>query len=167
MKEKELNKKVQATLNKLISDEWFAGQIYRNFVMIVDPKQRQAIHDEMLDVASDEINDHYKKLVEYAISNGYDVPASYLEIKKFADSADVKLFEKTIRNKDAKYYVKLGIDSEKRAIEAYEEALNAKEVLADVELEMILKNNYYDELDHLSKFEFMLNSLVAMDNFPS
>lgn len=167
MKEKELNKKIQATLNKLISDEWFAGQIYRNFVMIVDPKQRQAIHDEMLDVASDEINDHYKKLVEYAISNGYDVPASYSEIKKFADSDDVKLFEKTARNKDAKYYVKLGIDSEKRAIEAYEEALNTKDVLADVELEMILKNNYYDEIDHLSKFEFTLNSLVAMDNFPS
>lgn len=166
MKEKELNKKIQVTLNKLISDEWFAGQLYRNFVMIVKPEQRSVIHDQMLDIASDEINDHYKKLVTYAITNGYDVPASYSEIHKLADKDDVKLFEKTQRNKDAKFYVKLGIESEKRAIEAYEEALKEKDVSSDVELEMILKNNYYDEVDHLEKLNFILSSIDAMEKFP-
>ena len=82
------------------------------------------------------------------------------------DKDDIKLFEKTQRNKDAKFYVKLGIESEKRAIETYEKALKEKDVSSDVELEMILKNNYYDEVEHLEKLNFILSSIDAMEKFP-
>ena len=54
-------------LNKLISDEWFAGNIYKQFAILVKPEQRNAIFDTMVDVADDELNDHYKSLVEFAL----------------------------------------------------------------------------------------------------
>lgn len=62
--------------------------------MVVKAEDRAVIHDEMLETASDEINDHYNKLVVFALTNGYNIPATYNEMKKFADDEDVKLFEK-------------------------------------------------------------------------
>lgn len=35
-KEQKKDKKVQDALNKLISDEWFAGNVYKQFVVLVD-----------------------------------------------------------------------------------------------------------------------------------
>lgn len=163
---KELNKRIQAALNKLISDEWFAGQIYRNFAMVVKAEDRAVIHDEMLETASDEINDHYNKLVVFALTNGYNIPATYNEMKKFADDEDIKLFEKGQKNKDAGYYLKISIDAEERAIETYEKFLQDKEVIANVDMQMILKNNYYDEIEHLNTFKFSLTQYDAMKQFP-
>ena len=34
--EEKKDKKVQDALNKLISDEWFAGNVYKQFVVLVD-----------------------------------------------------------------------------------------------------------------------------------
>ena len=36
MKQEEKDKNVQDALNKLISDEWFAGNVYKQFVLLVD-----------------------------------------------------------------------------------------------------------------------------------
>lgn len=162
----ELNKHIQTALNKLISDEWFAGQIYKNFAIIVNKDDRASIYEEMIDTASDEINDHYKQLITFALNNGYSIPATYNEMKKFADAEDIKLFEKVQKNKDALYYLNISIDAEKRAIETYEKFLQDKEVVANNDLHMIIKNNYYDEIEHLNTFKFSLDSLNAMKQFP-
>ena len=166
MKEQELNKHIQTALNKLISDEWFAGQIYKNFAMLVKQDDRASIYDEMMDTASDEINDHYVKLIKFALANGYSIPATYVEMKKFADIDDIKLFEKAQKNKDATYYLKISVDAEQRAIDTYEKFLQDKDVMSNVDMQMILKNNYYDEIEHLKTFKFSLDSIDAMKNFP-
>jgi ferritin-like protein len=77
----------------------------------------------MIDTASDEINDHYAKLIDFALTNGYSIPATYNEMKKFADAEDIKLFEKVQKNKDASYYLKISVEAEIRAIETYEKFL--------------------------------------------
>lgn len=40
METQDKDKEVQAALNKLISDEWFAGNIYKQFVLLVSQKFR-------------------------------------------------------------------------------------------------------------------------------
>ena len=118
------HKLVQETLNKLISDEWFAGNVYKQFVVLVNSKCRGQIADLMLETADDELDDHMKSLIAFAEVNGYDVPATYSEMKKYADKADVKLFESGKKGQDSLYYLKEGVKSEERAIETYEKYLD-------------------------------------------
>ena len=73
----------------------------------------------MLDISSDELNDHLKSIIDFALANGFSVPASYNEMKKFADKEDVKLFENCKKNENALFYIDKGIDAENRAIKTY------------------------------------------------
>lgn len=159
------DKNIKKMLNKLISDEWFAGNIYKQFAILVKPEQRDAIFQPMIDVANDELNDHYKNLVEFALQNGYSIPTTYNEMKKFADKDDIKLFENCKKGEDAIQYVEQGIKAEDRAIKIYEEYVDQDWLNKDPELQMIVRNNYYDEVDHLNKFKFMLDSFEAMNKF--
>lgn len=38
--------------------------------------------------------------------------------------------------------------------------------MANVDMQMILKNNYYDEIEHLNTFKFSLTQYDAMKQFP-
>lgn len=78
----------------------------------------------MLETANDELNDHYASLVSFAKQNGYDVPSTYSEMKKYADKGDVKLFESCKKGQDSLYYLKEGVNSEERAIETYEKYID-------------------------------------------
>ena len=161
----ENKKNIQKMLNKLISDEWFAGHIYKQFILLVKADGRNAISEPMHDVATDEIDDHFKNLVEFALLNGYSVPVTYSEMKKFADKDDVKLFENCKKDEDAIWYVQKGIESEKRAIDAYDEYVDENWLNDFPELQIIIRNNFYDEIEHLNTFKFMLESFEAMKNF--
>lgn len=162
-----LEKEAQKMLDKLISDEWFAGNIYKQFVMLVAPEDRNAIAEPMLDVANDELDDHYRSLVEFALQNGYSVPTTYSEMKKCADKDDVKLFENCKKGQDALFYINNGIEAEKRAIETYEKYVDVDWLNLIPELQLIVKNNFYDEVEHLKTFEFMNTSIEAMRQFPA
>lgn len=119
MDKKTLDKEVQAAINKLISDEWFAGQTYRQFILLVKDDDRSKIAGEMIEVANDEIDDHLRSLIEFALSYGFSVPSTYNEMKKLADKEDVKLFEDCKKDQDAKFYINKAIEAEKRAIDTY------------------------------------------------
>ena len=162
MKNEDIDKSVQAAIDKLASDEWFAGNIYKLFAIAVKNEDRAKIADEMLDIANDELDDHLKSIVTFALQNGFAVPTAYNEMKKFADYADVKLFETCKKQQDALFYIEQGIESEKRAIEAYEKYVNDYEFAYQFQdFKLILQNNYYDEIDHLKKLEFMKYTLEA------
>ena len=114
-----LDKDVQAAIDKLVSDEWFAGQTYRQFILLVKDEDRSKIAGEMLEVADDEIDDHLKSLVEFALSYGFSVPSTYNEMKKEVSKEDLKLFEDCKKGQDAMFYIEKAIEAEKRAIETY------------------------------------------------
>lgn len=146
-------KYVQAVLDKLISDEWFAGNTYKQFVVLACPQAREQIKDLMLETADDELDDHYASLVEFAQQNGYDVPSTYAEMKKHAEKTDVKLFESCKKGQDALFYFTEGVKSEERAIETYEKYVDDNDVKnTEPQLQVIIKSNYYDEQQHLEDF---------------
>lgn len=166
MDKKTLDKEVQAAINKLISDEWFAGQTYRQFILLVKDDDRSKIAGEMIEVANDEIDDHLRSLIEFALSYGFSVPSTYNEMKKLADKEDVKLFEDCKKDQDAKFYINKAIEAEKRAIDTYQKYVDDYEFAHDFQdFKLIVQNNYYDEIDHLEKFEFMNESLEAAEKF--
>ena len=164
-KEEKKDKKVQDALNKLISDEWFAGNIYKQFVVLASNEARAQIEQLLLETADDELNDHYASLVAFAKQNGYDVPSTYSEMKKYADKTDVKLFESCKKDQDALFYLNEGVKSEERAIETYEKYVNGDELACEPNLEVIIKNNYYDEQQHLEDFNFAIESIQAFDRY--
>lgn len=159
-------KKVQDTLNKLISDEWFAGNIYKQFVFMLKPEDRSLLEETLVDVANDELNDHLASLVDFASKNGYEVPASYNDMKKHADLEDVKLFEKCKAGQELSFYIEKSIASEDRAIETYEKYVNDEFFKFNAQgLDLIIRNNYYDEIDHKEKFEFAKSQIEAWHQY--
>ena len=164
-KEEKKDKKVQDALNKLISDEWFAGNVYKQFVVLVVKRFKPQIEDLMIETSDDELNDHYASLVAFAKQNGYDVPSTYSEMKKYADKADVKLFESCKKDQDALFYLNEGVKSEERAIETYEKYVDSEDLKCEPSLEVIIKNNYYDEQQHLEDFNFAVESIQAFERY--
>ena len=161
-----LDKDVQEAINKLAADEWFAGQIYKQFILLVKHEDRSKIAGEMLEVADDELDDHLRSIIEFALSYGFSVPSNYNEMKKLADKEDVKLFENCKKNENALFYIEKGIEAEERAIQTYQKYFDDYEFAHFFQdFKLIVQNNYYDEIDHLKKFQFMKNSLEAMQKF--
>ena len=161
-----LDKDVQKALSKLISDEWFAGNIYKQFVMLMKPEERAQAQQQFLDTARDELDDHMANLIEYAMAHGYDYPVTYTELKKNADKADIKLFESCKKKQDIRYYVEEAIKSEERAIDTYEKCLDKDFIKNDQDLKMIVQNNFYDEVEHLDTYTFISDSLKSLERFP-
>jgi len=161
-----IDKNIQKLLDKLISDEWFAGHIYKQFILLIDKNERHQVEEQLLDTACDELDDHMMSLVKFACENGYEVPTTYNELKKNADKDDIKLFESCKKNENAQWYITKVIDAEKRAIETYEKYINEEYVRINPDLSLIVNNNYYDEVEHLSQYNFINDSLEALKKFP-
>ena len=161
----ETSKDVQKALDKLISDEWFAGNVYKQFVVLVKDCCRHQIEDIMFETADDELDDHYKSLVQFAKQNGYDVPSTYSEMKKHADKDDVKLFESCKKGEDSLYYLKEGVKSEERAIETYEKYVDDESLKCEPQLQVIIRNNFYDEQQHLEDFSFAIESIESFNKY--
>lgn len=79
--------------------------MYKQFVLLVSPEDRSKIAGEMLEIAKDELDDHLKSIIEFALSYGFSVPSTYNEMKKLADKEDIKLFENCKKNEDALFYI--------------------------------------------------------------
>lgn len=147
-----VEKNTQKILEKLISEERIAVDFYMGALNNVKPEQRALIHDKFKEIALDEKHDHFKKLVKFATLNGYEVPFKYKDFEKFASKKTVNLFNSLKVGEDALYYIEKAIESEKDAIASYEKALSEEFVF---ELQAVLLNNYYDELEHLEELELL------------
>lgn len=156
---------VQNTLNKLISDEWFMGNIYQQIPLaIIEPINKNS--DMFLSIAKDELQDHMASLSRFAMSKGYKVPLSYNEMKRFASKKNVSTFETLQAGKDITAYVDKLMELEAESVKDYEKYLfddNQKQI--DNDLFVILQSNYYDEIDHLKSLEFLQNQIEAFRKF--
>lgn len=156
---------IQSDLNQLISEEWYAGQMYKLFINAVQIDEKDALKSVLDSIADDELDDHYANLIRYANRWGYSVPSTIDEFKKYAGTKDSKAFETFKNKKDLLTYIKLSIESELRAIAAYEEALENPDLMVCPEIEGVIKNNYYDELDHLQQLQFTQNLIDAEGHY--
>ena len=87
-------------------------------------------------------------------------------MKKEVSKEDLKLFEDCKKGQDAMFYIEKAIEAEKRAIETYQKYVDDYEFAHDFQdFKLIVQNNYYDEVDHLEKFEFMKDTLEAAKSF--
>ena len=151
--------KIQKLVNKLISEETIAHDFYIGCIMAVDKDEVHCIENIFVETANDELNDHCKSLVKWAKDNGYDVPFKYKDYEKEASPSVVKQYRDLKTKQSAKFYIEEGIKSEHDAIKSYEEALKHKNL--PYELYSIILNNYYDEEEHLEKFQTLLTATEA------
>ena len=166
MKKEDKDQDIQRAINRLMSEEWFAGQMYKQFILLVDPSDRHLICEKMAEVANDELDDHFKSIAQFAVDNGFDIPANYNEMKRYADKQDVRDFESAKKNQDAMYYIDKAVASEQRAIESYQKYLDDYDFASKFQdFKLILMNAYYDEQQHLKDFQFMKSSIESMGRF--
>lgn len=83
----------------------------------------------------------------FALYNGYKIPLSVKDCKKFSNKTLVKIASSLKKDRDAKYYIMNVMDAEDLAITSYEEMLNDPE-LPDEFLSLI-RPIYHEEREHM------------------
>ena len=150
--EDKVAKTTQKILNRLISEEVIAASIYEGAVNNVKPEQRKFIEKKFLEIAADEMQDHWKSLTKFATENGFSVPFKFGDIERHASKKMVSKLNGMKPGEDAAYYIQKGLESEVEAIRSFEEALDQEYVY---ELQPILLKCYYDEIQHLEDLQLL------------
>lgn len=140
------SKKMQDLLNKLISEEMLANLAYRTAVVKCKLIDAVKLNKMFQTIADDELADHYKNLVTFALMNDFTVPAQEKEYKKYASKECWKIYDSMKSGQDINYYIGQMALMEKDAIASYEDALNEPDV--PYELVALIQPIYYDELEH-------------------
>ena len=153
------NPKIQKALNKLISEEIIASEQYIGSIVATCTCQSSEFAQMFEDIADDEYDDHYKKLVEYAIANDYDVPFKWKDYEKHADPKAFRLLSSLKTGEKTKYYIEKAVESEKLAVESYMQI--AQDPDLPYEFTSICWQIYYDEVEHLSKLAILNDALAA------
>lgn len=96
--ESEINTKVQKWIKKLISEEIIAHDLYMGSVMVCDKDQVGMINEMFVHIAEDELAEHAKEMIGWAIQNDYDVPFKYKDYEKYASESVVKQFNALKKN---------------------------------------------------------------------
>ena len=143
--------KVQKILNKLVSEEIIASNFYLGCIMACQPDERKAFSEMFIEIAQDEMDDHCKKLCVWASNCGYSVPFKFKDFEKYAAKSVFAQYDKLKDGQGASYYVDEAIKSEEDAIKSYKEAMEYEDIPQD--LNAILLQNYYDELEHLENLQ--------------
>ena len=146
---KEIDNTVKKALKKLIAEEFLAWQLY--IQMIAASKLEESGFAPLFnDLAIDEFDDHYNKLLNFAKIYDCDVPCTNDEYQKYADKKLVKLFNFSIKkNKESIYYIDIALKSEELAIYSYEEILNIDNL--DDDFFRLINPIYYEECEHYSR----------------
>lgn len=144
-----VDKKLQDAVRKLISEEYFAYQLYLFSKMAVKKEDRGVLFDLFTTIATDELDDHMKMLIDWCVEYNVDVPCSEVDFKKYADKKVSRQVLQLKKNKDAGYYLDEARKSEELAIASYKEVLNGEDVCQFTDLQSILWKIYYEEAEHL------------------
>lgn len=157
--DKNYNPKIQKALNKLISEEIIAHDQYIGSIVATCKCQADQFAQMFVKIADDEYDDHFKKLVEYAIANDYDVPYKYKDYEKYADPKVFKLLNNLKSGEKTQYYIDKAVEAEKLAVDSY--SVIASDAELSYDFTSILWQIYYDEVEHLEKFQILSDALKA------
>lgn len=151
---------LRKTLKKLISEEYYAYQLYMLSRMAVKSEWHAAIDDLFSEIAEDELGDHMKQLIAWCREYGVDIPCSESEFRKAAGEKASKQVSALKKNKDAAYYIAEAIKTEELAADSYKEAIETDGVSQLTDLQSLLWHIYYDEAEHLGKLR---TARIAVD----
>lgn len=152
-------KKIQKTLNKLISEEIVAKDIYIGAIMAASGEEGRKFQGLFAHIAKDELEDHAKNLICWAKANGFSVPFKYADYQKFSNGDLCRILAKIKPDQNALQYVDMAIKSEHLAIQSYEDELRNSAV--PYELRTILYKNLTDEKEHLDQLMTLQTTLNA------
>lgn len=153
MKENKSVKATQKAINKLISEEWCANELYRSMISACDTKEKEVITKMFTDSADDEYYDHFTKLVKFAEMNEFEVPVKISEYEKHAEDL-FKRINKLKKGEKADYYISEAHTSEEMAMASYSVILNDEDVLP--EFKGVILEMYYDEIEHMNNLRTLL-----------
>ena len=164
MNYQEINKQTKKAVCKLISEEWIAANLYEQMILGCSSDDRHIIQDLFIKTSSDEKNDHYAKLINYAAENDIDIPCKMSDYTKYAAESVVKQYENWKKGRDASYYIEQALISEVDAINSYTEIINDDNICES--LKRLILEIYYDEVEHHSLFSTLniANSIGAKLN---
>ena len=153
---------VEKLLNLFIANEFFAWQQYFLAKVVAKGKSLDYSGNVFTDNKNEELYDHFKELVEYAQSMGFDpeVNPKQMEENASAPYRELKLSQST------KELTELLIDEEKQAIEEYEEAAKGKAAKENPSLKFLFSEIAKDERSHLRDLEDLLSSIEEDSSKP-
>lgn len=152
---------IQKYINKLMSEEWIAGQLYILIKLHLSKEdnlldniegESNSIYGEIDyehetkiitpfsddkfsfgDTANDELMDHFLSIKFFAEQYGFTTPKNVNDFFKFANPEDVELFHKAnMSTNDNLKFLKIALQSEDHAISSYKKALEDIEKTIDV-----------------------------------
>lgn len=161
-------KSLKDAVKTMISEEWFAGQLYLFYTsgLKLDDSASET-YELMKELFIDELDDHYINLCNVAKSLEFKIPKNEEDFRKYASDVFVNAYDKTVlQNKDIKFYLEKSIEAEYEAVMSYLGVLNQFETeLNEIpELKEVVLNNYYDEIDHYDRLKSILDRIVCFEN---
>lgn len=162
MKKEEMTteeKAIQKTLNKIMSEEMLAHMLYMGCIVATCKCKAVVFEKLFIEIAEDELNDHFINLKKWAVANDFEVPFKMKDYIKYAPECNKQL-DKIKMYEDPLYYIDEAIKSEQFAIASYEEVLQDTTNIP-YELNAIMLQNYYDELEHLDDLMIMKYAIEA------
>ena len=154
-------------LDKLIAEEVIAHDLYIGCIMSISKDDCCQISRMFNDLAIDEMDDHCKKLADWAYANDYEVIFKYKDYLKSADEKLVSIFNNLKRNQLVEYYFKKAIESEELAIKSYEKFTSKEKGDMPYDLYSILIQNLFDEQEHLQDLQNLYYALQNGAEFTS
>lgn len=142
-------------LNLFIANEFFAWQQYFMARVVAKGKSLNYSDDVFADNGNEELDEHFKELVEYAQSMGIDPEVNP---KRMEENASAPYRELDL-SKPTGELVKLLIDEERQAIDEYESAAKGSAAEDQPSLKFLFSEIAKDERLHLKELEDLLGSI--------
>jgi len=113
--------KLSEVMNSLIADEWIASVKYKMLAFSCKGKAKDAVDKKLFEIADEEYNDHYTKLVTWSRNHGFKLITDPIELIRVANDKFPE-FSDGLSTKEA---VDIVIKAEVGAINAYTKYIKA------------------------------------------
>ena len=146
---------IEKMLNMFIANEFFAWQQYFMAKVVAKGASLDYSDSVFSSNGNEEIDDHFRELVDYAQSMGFDPEINPKQMSDNTSSPyrDLKLSQST------RELVELLIEEEKQAIEEYEAAAKGKAAEEQPSFRFLISELAKDERVHLKDLEDLLSSI--------
>lgn len=146
---------IEKMLNMFIANEFFAWQQYFMAKVVAKGASLDYSDSVFSSNGNEEIDDHFRELVEYAQSMGFDPEINPKQMSDNTSSPyrDLELSQST------RELVELLIEEEKQAIEEYESSAKGKAAEEQPSFRFLLSELAKDERVHLKDLEDLLSSI--------